>query len=383
MDRRAFLNIVGGGVIVSATPGCAILQPTPKQALTPWLSAGTNYSEPRRKALSYAILCPNPHNRQPWKVDLSVENQVILFVDTDRLLPHTDPFGRQITIGLGCFTELMVMAAAADGWEVEIDVFPDGEDTTRLLDSRPVVVARFSKNEITETDPLFQQVRFRHSLNTPFDTTKTVPQTVMDKAIDVAIHGSQVMGSNDPAMVKTLRNLTHESLSIELDTPRTYKESVDLFRIGKKEINRNPDGIDFSGRTFEILSLFGMFSRKVALDPESSGYKQGRAAVLENTTTAMAHLWVVTPTNTRLDQINVGRDWVRINLSTTASGVGLHPLSQILQEYPEMKSLYTEIHQLLAADGGTVQMLARMGYGKPENRSPRWPIDAKLVGESA
>jgi len=375
MDRRNFLNIVGGGIIVAATPGCTLLQPTPQRALSPWINAGTEYSEPRRKALSYAILCPNPHNRQPW-------DQVSLYVDPDRQLPHTDPFARQITIGLGCFTELMVMAAAADGWDVELSEFPDGSDSTKLLDDRPVVVARFAKSSSVTPDPLFAQVRKRHSLKTPFDMTRPVPQSAIDVAINATRFGSFVAGSNDPQMVANLRRITHDALAREIETPRTYKESVDLFRIGKKEINNNPDGIDFSGRMFEALSMFGMLSRKSALDRDSSGFKQGRDAVLKNTDTAMAHIWMVTPTNTRIDQINVGRDWMRIHLATTATEVGLHPISQALQEFPEMMSLYDETHRLLAPEGGTVQMLARMGYGEPEQQSPRWPIDAKIIGES-
>ena len=47
-----------------------------------------------------------------------------LYVDTDRLLPETDPYNRQITIGLGCFLEIMRMAAAEDGYRVDLDALP-------------------------------------------------------------------------------------------------------------------------------------------------------------------------------------------------------------------------------------------------------------------
>jgi hypothetical protein len=51
---------------------------------------------------------------------------VTLYVDTAKLLPHTDPFNRQITIGLGCFLELMRMAASHDGQRVTDHAFPGG-----------------------------------------------------------------------------------------------------------------------------------------------------------------------------------------------------------------------------------------------------------------
>jgi hypothetical protein len=110
-------------------------------------------------------------------------------------------------------------------------------------------------------------------------------------------------------------------------------------------------------------------------------FAQGRDAVLANTDTAMAHFWLVTGSNTRQDQIAAGRDWVRVHLAATALGLGLQPLSQALQEFPEMAACYAQAHQKLAPAGGTVQMLARLGYATPVGPSPRWPLDAKIIAE--
>ncbi len=98
MNRRNFLKIIGGGVILVAGAGAWRVSSSPQTAHLPWEAAGNAYSELRQRALSHALLAPNPHNRQPWKVDLSTPDRVTLFVDTDRLLPHTDPFSRQIVI---------------------------------------------------------------------------------------------------------------------------------------------------------------------------------------------------------------------------------------------------------------------------------------------
>jgi hypothetical protein len=95
---------------------------------------------------------------------------------------------------------------------------------------------------------------------------------------------------------------------------------------------------------------------------------------------AMAHLWQVTPGNSRIEQIRAGQDWVRINLAATALGLGLQPLSQALQEFPEMAALHAHIHGRLAPSGGTVQMWARVGYGPQVAPSPRWPLEEKIVG---
>lgn len=101
MNRRNFLNILGGGTILAAAGSAGFLfSRTPTKALKLWAGA-TTYTDPIKHALASALLAPNPHNRQPWLVDLSQESQVTIHRDTTRDLPMTDPLNRQIFIGMG------------------------------------------------------------------------------------------------------------------------------------------------------------------------------------------------------------------------------------------------------------------------------------------
>ncbi len=154
---------------------------------------------------------------------------------------------------------------------------------------------------------------------------------------------------------------------------------MDLFRIGRAEVDANPDGIDFTGPLFEVLGTTGLMTRDTVLDTSSQAYQAGLDAVYANTDTAMGHVWLVTPGNARIDQIATGADWLRVNLAATAAGVAFQPLSQALQEYPEMAALHADLHARLAPTGGTVQMLARIGYGPTVEPSPRWPLEAKIL----
>ena len=377
MNRRKFLALAGGGIIIAAGAGVAgfALTRTPTKALIPWQQAGSLYTEPRKKALSYAILAPNPHNRQPWLIDLSQEGKITLFVDTNRLLPHTDPFNRQITIGLGCFLEVLRMAAAEDGYRVIMDAFPEGSG--EQLDTRPVAVLSFNADDTVKKDPLFAFVLERRSLKVPYDLNRSV--SGLDKLIQLAGSNVEIGATNEASKVAVLRQLTNEATITELNTHRTNKESIDLVRIGKSEIEANPDGIDIGGAFMEALAAFGLFTREGALDPQSSTFKQTEEMLVAQSNSAMAHIWLVTMENTRIDQLNAGRDWVRVNLATTQMGLGIHPHSQALQEWPEMKEHYDKCHALLAPNGGTVQMLARLGYGEKVGLSPRWPLETKII----
>ncbi|MDP5218647.1 twin-arginine translocation pathway signal protein [Ruegeria sp. 2205SS24-7] len=378
LSRRKTLALLGGGAVVAAGAATAgfVSTRTPQDALRPWSLAG-QYSDPRKRALSYAILAPNPHNRQPWLVDLRHEDKVTLYVDTNRLLPHTDPFSRQIIVGLGCFLELLSIAAAQDGYRVAFDLFPDGEPGLNL-DNRPVAVARFIPETGGEEPDLFAQILNRRSLKEPYDMARPVGAEVLTALEQAVDKGSDVATTNTPGLVQNLRNLTADALQVEFETPHTYKESVDLFRIGKREVNANPDGLNFSGPMWEMMRLTGLFSREAALDRDGFAYSSGLDMVRGTAQASMAYIWLASDENSRTDQIAAGRDWVRLNLAATAQGLGVQPMSQALQEFPEMAGQYQKVHELLAPDGGTVQMLGRLGYGPQVPQSPRWPLDAKV-----
>jgi hypothetical protein len=376
LSRRRTLALIGGGVILAATASLgAIATRQPRTAQLPWSQAGQG-EDARHRALSWALLAPNPHNRQPWLVDLREPGVVTLYVDTAKLLPHTDPFGRQITIGLGCFLDLMRMAASHDGHRVAITAFPDGFDD-RVLDGRPVARAVFAADASVTPDPLFAHALARRSTKEPYDLTRPLPGGTLDRLAVAAT--ARFGGTLDPDEVAAWRAFTREALRIEIETPHTFRESVDLFRIGRAEVDANPDGIDFTGPLFEVMGATGLFTREAALDPGSQAYQAGLDAVYANTDTAMGHVWLVTDGNSRADQIATGADWLRVNLAATAAGVAFQPLSQACQEYPEMAALYRELHGRLAPQGGTVQMLARIGYGPEVAPSPRWPLKTKIL----
>ncbi len=364
LSRRKVLTIIGGGTIAAAATGTGLFAATrtPTRALAPWAAAGLD-EEPRRKALSYAILAPNPHNRQPWMVDLGQADMVRLYRDPSRDLPETDPHQRQLTIGLGCFLELMRIAASQDGYDVEFELFPDGEDG-------PVADARFRSG--ADRDPLFDHVMERRSCKEPF-SAEAVPEDMIARLEPLAdIH-------NDNKTVAALRDLTWQAWMTEATTPRTMQESVDLMRFGKCEINANPDGIDLGGAFLEALMLAGLLSREAQADPNSTGFKEGVRIYQEMLQATPAYAVITTAGNTRHDQIEAGRRWLRLNLTTTALGLALHPVSQALQEFPEMAPHYKKAHAMLAEPGHTVQMLGRLGFGPKVERSPRWPLETRII----
>ncbi|WP_299738025.1 twin-arginine translocation pathway signal protein [uncultured Roseobacter sp.] len=364
ITRRKTLTLIGGGTILaaSASAGAFLTTRTPHDALAPWDAAG-DYDDPRLNALSFALLAPNPHNLQPWQVALEGEDRVMIYHDASRRLPETDPFDRQIIIGFGCFLELMVLAAGAAGYTVDLTLYPEGENG-------PIARAVFAPGGTH--DPLFDQVMHRRSCKEPFENRVLSAAHANELELFADVY-------TDAPTVEALKALTWAAWEVEARTPRTMQESVDLMRFGKAQINANPDGIDLGGPFLESLMLAGVLTRAEQADPTSQSFKQGVEIYREMLHATPAYAALVTAGNTRADQIEAGRRWVRLNLKCAGLGVALHPVSQCLQEYPEMAELYTRAQDVLASPGQTVQMLGRLGYGPMTPRTPRWPLEAKLM----
>ena len=378
MNRRTFIRLAGTTtVIFAAGAGAFAATREPTKALTPWKTAGIGYDDPRMWALSYAILAPNPHNRQPWMADLREDNVITLRCDLERLLPHTDPFNRQIVIGLGCFTEILRIAAAEAGYLVDIKAFPQGMPDSNL-DQRPIARIQFHNSSTVKLDPLFKFVLDRRSNKDPFDTDRNVSSTILKQLVEAADHVDSIGWTNHQSLVMELRDLSWRAMELEIKTPRTFQESIDLMRIGKSEIEANPDGIDIGGPIMEGMQMLGLLTRKGMADPHSLEFETGLDMFRPIMASGMAYAWISTNSNTRFDQLNVGRVWVRLNLKAAELGLGVHPISQALQEYPEMAELNKELHRKLGVDG-RVQMLGRLGYGEPQAQSPRWPVDQKTI----
>jgi hypothetical protein len=302
---------------------------------------------------------------------------VTLFCDKDRRLPYTDPFDRQITIGLGCFVELFALAAGADGFATDITLFPEGEPGSRL-DHRPVATLVLRRDPRVAPDPLFTHVLSRRTNRNPFDTARPVPEEVL-RSVAAVVSRTAPGFTGDPARVAALRGRAWAAMELELSTYATAKESVDLMRIGRREVEANPDGISLVGPMMEGLAMAGFLDRAAMLDTGSATFRAQVDALRPPFNTAMAFVWFITKGNTRAHQVGAGRDYVRANLAATAAGVAMQPLSQALQEFPEMAPHFAGMREALDVGASeTVQMFARLGYGAPVKAAPRWPAASRI-----
>lgn len=373
MHRRDFIRVLGGGTILAAT-GCAPAGPDPRAA---WVHPGAGETETRRKALAWAILAPNPHNMQPWIVDLSVPDEITLYIDKTRLLPVTDPFNRQITIGCGAFLELLMQALAVQGFAAEATLFPDGEPQP-LLDARPLFRVRIAR-AATTPDPLFAQVLQRRTNRGAFTEAAIPAEAVAALSASVQAGAAVLTVDTSRPRVDRLRDLVYQGAEIEANTPAAHHESVERTFIGARDVAEHPWGISLDQPVMTAMNAVGVLTKPKMATPGTTAFKESLKFLKAAADTARGFIWITTPTSTRIDQINAGRGYLRANLAATGLGLAMHPWSQGLQEYASQKPVYEALHRELAPEGGRIQMLARIGYPKAEvPPAPRRGLAAQL-----
>ncbi len=374
LGRRRVIGLLGGGLVLATTGLTACSSEFPAASVQAWQPPAEG-ADVRRFMLAHALLAPNPHNRQPWLADLRREGEITLVCDKDRLLPETDPFGRQILIGCGAFIELAVMAGAERGYRVQVEPFPDGEPGTRdLPGGRAVARLKLLADPAMPRDPLFAQIRRRHTHKGVYDSARRVPDSAWQALAAAPKEYGLLTGDiADAARIGKVRMITRASFEAEVTTARTWLESARLMRIGPDEIERHRDGISMMGAMPRLASGLGLFDRFEVPARGSSNFER-TMEVWQPQESGSGYFWIASRGNSRRSQLDCGRAYVRAQLQATADGLDMHPLSQALQEFSEVRAQHEALHRLLSFDPAqtTVQMLARVGYGlKPVQASPR------------
>jgi hypothetical protein len=384
MDRRNFIRLAGGGLVVGATAGLTgCSSALPPEAVAAWRGPADNTADIRRWLLSYAILAPHSHNLQSWLVDLRQPDEMMLYCDLSRLLPETDPMSRQMMISQGTFIELLDLAARRRGLRADIELFPQGEFDPVKLDRRPTARIRLTPDAQVRPDPLFDQILLRRTNREAYEARPPAGPAVEALKSSMASHAVKAgfIDSTQGPAIQQHRDLANEAFRIELVTPHTLMESIKVLRVGPREIAQHRDGLSVNTPMVRLLSAVGLFDRSKPPAPTDAAVTSRISDFKEKMEATPAFFWMVTQGNSRKTQINTGRAYVRAQLAATQHGVSMQPLSQALQEYPEQRETYARIHRLVdaPAPSNTVQMWMRLGYAPPVGPSPRRGVEAHIV----
>lgn len=343
----------------------------------------------RLELIEWARLAQNAHNFQSWRVELDAERQdrFMLYIDESRLLPATDPRARQVTISAGTFLAVVDARAVQLGYQVQIELFPEGEYTRTTIGELPVA-------EVIAVPTYSAVSRYAAAAEPDAITSPTVKYRYRPAELDEATvreiealggDGIRITVITDPGEVEWLNELSVEAFTIEMQTEATMSESYNNTRMTRRQRKLDPYGLAYTAN-FPRRSLW-LVQAVSAIFPQrperwaQTGINLFTAALEEVTTYVM----LTTNDNSRTTQVRAGMALQTAWMELHSAGHLALANSQALQEYSEMRELYDAIHSRYASGGGTIQMLLAVARpkGGAHQASPRFAVQDLLSGSEA
>ncbi len=368
MNRRNFIYSAGAVVTASSLP-FYFFNTTSTAKNLPKRPDPKKFKEPVLKGIALGVNAPNPHNTQAWKFQLLSENEMLFFVDKSRLLTATDPTARQIHIGCGCFLECMQLGMQRAGYTTTLRYFVEGDYQPKDIGIKPIAHITFSETNTPKVTAISDYIYQRKTSRLQYKGTISDEtfKTLLEKTANTFANITLV--NQNPKLAQILPVL-YKGMEVETFTYRTHEESRKWFRQNDKRIEQTRDGINLAGGgTTGLVKWFAERQLKT-LDEQTWHDKKNNELFLkkhkEKVLSSKGIVLFKTKTNTFLDWIQTGQDYFRFTLACTQKGFYLHPLSQVLQEFDEMKPLREAFEGLVKVKAPEkIQMALRIGKSSP------------------
>lgn len=350
----------------------------PQNYLEPWDKhyAG-KFEDPRIRLTAYGLLASNGHNMQPWKIRLDKNDSMVfyLYADSSRMTKQVDPYSRQMMVTQGTFLDYVETAGRAIGYQTNIDLFPNGSynerNLTESMDTKPVAKITLRKAD-PQSSPLFNALFIPDTNRSAYKPDPLTPAQISKLDSLSEEPGFSVKVYQDKTNVSRIGAFAMKGAVVESGVKRVMEESAKIFRANEYQKNKYRYGFSVEGQGTSGTKMH-LMQGLVTLLPSMNSEKAASDLFIQSTRESVdntpAYVMIRTKDNSRESQVRSGMIYSRLILEASSSGLAVQPLSQILEEYPEMKQLYNGIHRDYAPDGGTIQMLVRIG--KPVQSVPQ------------
>jgi len=192
-----------------------------------------------------------------------------------------------------------------------------------------------------------------------------------------AAPGNLKMGLIPEAQLPEALALVRHAMAIEVNDHTLYDETRIWFRFSKRAIREHRDGlsINTAGLTGASAGAANLFLSSKNFQKEKNR-KRFLETFGETVASSRGLITMTTPSNTMVDWLETGRTYVRAQLAAETLGLRFQPVSQVLQEYPQMDALRPQLDSLLGIRApAKVQMLVRIGRTATPGLSPRRAVD--------
>lgn len=328
----------------------------------------------RIKLTSFGLLAASSHNMQPWKIHLDTDPTVFyVFADIQRLSREMDPYARQVMITQGTFLEYVTIGAAFLGYRADIYLFPRGAyDDNDLIESMKIKpVAKVNIFRTNQRCLSFYKYMFLPGTDRGPYSVQELKKSDIEKMLSVNTDKNiEIKIFQDEENKKNIGQYILKGVQIESSIYRIYRESANCFRSNEYKKNKYRYGFSLEGQRImglkkHILQGVLTFCPCILNDKKSADiYLTSTQKEVEHTP---AYALIITAGNSRSNQVKSGILYSKLVVTAHDLGLGIQPVTQVIEEYPEIKEQYEKIHHEYTTEGHVIQMI--FCIGKPIQKS--------------
>lgn len=326
------------------------------------------FPEPIMQAIAIGLNAPNAHNTQAWKFKIVNDKEALLYIDTTRLLPATDPPRRQIHISAGCLLETIDIGCTGIGYKTEITLFPNGNYTFAAIGNQPVASIRLIQSDSIAKHPHWDYIFKRRTSRMVYTGAMVTQQEFDQIAKATSTENSQLLFIHDNPAMQPYTDLFSKAMKTEFNTLAANEETRKNFRFSDTEAAEKRDGLTFDANGF--IGMQKLLARTFTKNTMENWNKptiieKGFSHFEKGLRSSKGYVFWVTKENNYRDHVLTGRDFYRFCLALTANNMYMHPLNQAIQEYKEMDTIREELNKMMAVKGNEkIQMIVRIGHGE-------------------
>jgi hypothetical protein len=328
-----------------------------------------------RRLIDYARFAPSPHNVQAWLFKLESDTKALLMYDPHRLLPGTDPTTCFSTAGFGILLEMLSIAAAGEGLDVNVqylgarlDYNAKGHQPYANLE----LVARTQPEKFDR-----KLILERRTSRLPYLADKPVELGVLEELAQVAeSFGHKLEFSTDAEQVNWIVRLNADTMFYDMTDPIAQNELGKLFRYSIKEADGKRDGLAahtmcFPGPLMKFFVKHNWLFRLPGIYQLTRKYYQYS---MRGTSTVA---WLSGPFETLEDWDRAGRLLARLWLTMTAHGIYLHPFGSVITNEKSHQQMVD--HFSGSKRDHDLWLLVRLGHSAIPPKAQRLSVDELIV----
>jgi hypothetical protein len=305
--------------------------------------------------IGYAILAPSSHNTQPWKFVLKPDGAIDVFMDKDRWLKVADADQRELHLSVGCALENLLIAAKHFGFMTNVSYFPDPQNNDLAA---CVQLKRTIEPQQHTDDSLFEAIIIRHTNHKSFNRRRPIGPDLLQRFQNCCDEPSlRLYMTSDKDIKSKVHDLIVRSDAVTFANPE-YREEL-AYWIGQGVF----------GTSWLMSQLGRLAMGYLNLGPFITGNDE------EALMSAPIFALIAAVENDRVSQVKAGQLFERIYLASALLGIGVRPMSQIV-EVPEQR---VELDRLIQLPNSFPLQPFLLGYVEPtKEHTPRRAVEEVL-----